>query len=112
MSVKDVQNEREQPIVCNCLRICVYVYVCQCVEICVTRESNFVRFLRVYIRQNFYINYLLHRVFITYIIFILMTLRLYIIINVNYIIIIIIIRYALLFFLFYRRYCTKAEDAV
>jgi len=26
VSVKDVQNEEEQPIVCNCLRI--YVYVC------------------------------------------------------------------------------------
>lgn len=47
---------------------CVYMYMCvyarpRVLEIWMTRESNFVRFLNVC--QNFYINYLLHKVFIT-----------------------------------------------
>lgn len=34
-SVKDVQNEEEQPIVCNCLRIYVYVCAYACARVCV-----------------------------------------------------------------------------
>lgn len=73
MWVKDVQNEEKQLIMyVNRVRMCVYmsctfcvcarprVHVCVCVlRIRVTRESNLVRFLRVY--RNFYINYLLRQ---------------------------------------------------
>lgn len=109
MRVKEMYKTKEN----NQLYViaCVYVYMCmyarQCVEICVTRESNFVRFLS--IRQNFYINYLLHRVFITYIIFILMTL--WLILLLMLISLLLLLRYAYCSF-FSIVDCTKAEDAV